>query len=320
MQNKSKNKNKLPRDYIELAILITLWLTFIGVFGNYITDILDYSFSFINVVHNAILILVIKLVISAVAILLLIFGLYRTRKKFKFYTLADEKDMKNNSFKALILPISTSNKTINFSYIDDKGNNIILSEEDIKKINPLENIKEIYLNIKKENEASLLPLNEKLGMKLEKWLEENRDIIGNWAVPLLIIAKNSKSLEHIRLIGTNGDDGSFRELYRLEFILISLFNKLREKDGIIMERIESFENFTGLTELLNKIEKDLEDKFNYEEEEIAFDITGGTKPVSIIGTFFTLKSRTPILYVSQKKDEFGKIKEINAIINIEPPE
>jgi len=338
-KNKSEKKKKWPLDYIGLALLITLWLTSIGVFGNFVTDLIKYG-----VINKGLLL---ELFISAVIILLLIILLYKKRKKFKFYTLANEKDMEDDSFKAIILPISTLSKDLEmyFYYFNTDGNEERkLSEDDVRNIknrdslkNFIEdkNIRELYLKLESKNNSSeeikITPLllfsaekkdNHDAEFKrlLIDWLKKIDKIRWRWSVPLIIAAKNFNSLRHIRLIGTTeGDSGSFEDLYRLKFILLCLFSNLDNENGILSDSIKSFANFTELTKLLNKIEKDLEDKFDYKDEEIAFDITGGQKPVSIVGTFFTLKSRTPILYISQEK-KFGVIKEINAIINIEPPE
>jgi len=385
-----KNKERLPKDYKILAILITLWLTFIGVFGNYVTDLLNYLIKLIkhvvnerhlldylikHVVNEGLLIIVIKFIISALIITLLIILLYKNKKKFKFYSLANEKDMEDDSFKAVILPISTPSISLEmyFYYFNTDGNGneeIELSKDDIKNIKQYDaienlikskNIKEIYLQLRneksKKKEGSpiqLFPNIEKYNNTeeskkiLKEWLEDcedeecnkeantsantskevlikwlcclpKRKVKWNWSVPLLIAAKNFKKLEHIILIGSKGEGGSEEHLYLLNFILLCLFPCLRNENSIITQSVKSFENFTELTKLLDKIEDDLENKFDYKDEEIAFDITGGQKLVSVVGTFFTLKSRTPILYISQE-DKFGTIKEINAIINIEPPE
>jgi len=338
-----KNKKILPWDYIILATLITLWLTFIGVFGNFVTDLIKYG-----VINKGLLL---ELLISVVIIAVLVFFLYKNKKKFKFYKIANEKNMEDDSFKAIILPISTPNIGINFYYFDAINEERKLSEDDVRNIknrdllkNFIEdkNIRELYLKLEIKNNSSEegkitpLPLfsaekkdNHDAEFKrlLIDWLKKINEIRWNWSVPLIIAAKNFNSLRHIRLIGTTeGNKASFKDLYRLKFILLCLFSNLDNENGILSDSIKSFENFTELTKLLNKIEKDLEDKFDYKDEEIAFDITGGQKPVSVVGTFFTLKSRTPILYISQhtsqedKEDKFGAIKEINAIINIEPPE
>ncbi len=325
---------KFNKDYFILAGLLSVWLILIGIAGNYFTDIID------NYFKNTLPILLIKLFIMSVLLLLFISFLYIKKKRFKFYALSNEVLMENDSFKAVILPISIPSKiiNINFSYIDNNNEERYLEDEDIKNIKSLDdvldlvkqkNIKEIYLDLRnseKDNgDTKCLIFSKKNNEdEVEKnkrfinWLEEitKKKIRWNWAVQLLIIAKNSKSLEHIRFICT---EDSIDKIYILKFIIICLLNKIGENEGIIVCEIESFENFTILSELVEKIEEDFENRYNFKDKEIAFDITGGTKPVSVIGTFFTLKSRTPILYVSQE-DEFGKILQINAIINIEPPE
>ena len=326
---------KFNKEYFILAGLLTVWLILIGIVGNYFTDIID------NYFNNTLPILLIKLLILLVLLLLFISFLYIKKKRFKFYALSNEVLMKNDSFRAIILPISILNKIVKFSYIDNNNEEGYLNDEDIKNIESLgdvlglvkqKNIKEIYLdvrNLEKDNgNTKCLIFSKNNEDEAEKnkrfinWLKEIRQIRWNWAVQLLIIAKNSKSLEHIRFICTENkgeNKGSIDRIYILKFITICLYKKLGENDGIIVHEIKSFENFTILSELVAEIEEDFENRYNFKDKEIAFDITGGTKPVSVIGTFFTLKSRTPILYVSQD-DEFGKVLQINAIINIKPPE
>ena len=320
---------KFNKDYFILAGLLSVWLILIGIAGNYFTDIID------NYFKNTLPILLIKLFIMSVLLLLFISFLYVKKKRFKFYALSNEALMENDSFKAVILPISIPSKIIHFSYIDNNNEERYLKDEDIENINLLgdvldlvkqKNIKEIYLDVRNPEEdngnTKCLIFSKNNEDEVEKnkrfinWLKEIRQIKWNWAVQLLIIAKNSKSLEHIRLICT---ENNIDKIYILKFIIICLLNKFGENEGIIAHKIKSFENFTILSELVEKIEEDFENRYNFKDKEIAFDITGGTKPVSVIGTFFTLKSKTPILYVSQE-DEFGKILQINAIINIEPPE
>lgn len=337
MKNTPGSKSKKRYDYFVLAFLITAWLILAGIVGNYLTDIIDYCF------HNVLWILIIKFIILLGLLLLSIYILYKEKKRFKFYAPANEIKMEDDSFKALILPISILTRNIDFSYIDNNNEEKFLQDEDIKNIDSLakflnlvkqKNIKEIYLYVEKEKneDQKCLIFSSSIKNNGDKeiinnfvdWLKKINKIKWNWAVPLLIIAKNSKSLEHIRFICTENKDekkSSIGKIYILKFITICLLNQLGENDdGIFINKIESFENFTKLDGLIEEIEKDFENKYNFEDKEIAFDITGGQKLVSVIGAFFTLKSKTPILYVSQDDDKFGEILQINAIINIKPPE
>lgn len=301
---------KFNRDYFILAGLLTFWLILIGIAGNYFTDIID------NYFKNTLPILVIKLLIIFGLLLLFIYFLYKNKKRFKFYALSNEVLMESDSFKAIILPISIPSKIVRFSYIDNNNEEGYLKDEDIKNIDSSDdvlnlvkqkNIKEIYLDVgnsekdngnpkclifSKDNENE-----EEKNKRFINWLAEIRQIRWNWAVQLLIIAKNSKSLEHIRFICTENkgeNKGSIDKIYILKFITICLLKKLGENDGIIVHEIKSFENFTILSERVEKIEEDFENRYNFKDKEIAFDITAGTKLVSVIGTFFTLRSRTPI--------------------------
>ncbi len=325
---------KINKEYTILALLISGWLIIIGLIGNYLTDLFDVFFK------NTLLIVITKIIILFILFILFIYLLYKNKKMFKFYNLSNETLMRDDSFKALILPISILRQEINFSYECDNGDEkLYLKENDIENIENFDdiynivekkNIKKIFINISNKNKEFHEYLifqknefeykNEKIKNFME-WLKEINEIKWSWAVPLLILSKNSKSIEHIRLICTKNtsNKGSVNDINKLKFIILCLFIKLRDNDGIKVHEIESFEKFSILSKLLEKIEEDFEKKYNFKEEEIAFDITGGNKPVSVIGTFFTLKSKTPILYVSQES-EFGTVWQINAIINIKPPE
>jgi hypothetical protein len=325
--------SKKKYDYYILAFLISGWLILIGLLGNYITDIIDIF------VKNTILALLLKLLVLIIIFICFIVLLYKNKKRFKFYALSNEKLMENNSFKAIIFPISIINKNVYFSYTDYNNKAENLKDDDIKNIKTFEDIlnlvkeksiKEIYLNVNNSDKDSvpflIFDKNDEDKAKKNKsfidWLEKIKQIRWSWAVPLLIMTKNSESIEHVRLICTKdtNNNGSINKIYLLKFIILCLFKKLDKNDGIIINEIESFEKFYILSELVEKIEKDFEETYNFNDKEIAFDVTGGNKIVSVIGTFFTLKSQTPILYVSQNENDFGKIWQINAIINIKPPE
>lgn len=325
---------KINKEYTMLALLISGWLIIIGLLGNYLTDLLDIFFK------NTLLIVIAKIIILFLIFLIFLLLLYKNKKMFKFYTLSNETSMKDDSFKALILPISILRQEITFSYECDNGDEkLYLKENDIENIKNFDdiyniveqkNIKKIFLEINNKNKEPYKYLifqkneseyqSEKIKNFME-WLKEINEIKWSWAVPLLILSKNSKSIEHIRLICTKNtnNQGSMNDINKLQFIIFCLFNKLGGRNGIIVHEIESFEKFSSLSKLLEKIEEDFEKEYNFNEEEIAFDITGGNKPVSVIGTFFTLKSKTPILYISQES-EFGMVWQINAVINIKPPE
>lgn len=264
-----------------LSLLISSWLIIISVIGNYVTNFLN------GLLQNSIIVFIFLIVL----LLAIIVAIYLKKKEFKFYAITRENDAEPGKFKGLILPISTSKKEL------------------LDKIKDATEIAASGLN----NQNNIEKLEEILSRKdFEHW---------NWAVPLKMIINNKKSygkteggrLKHIRLIGTKDEGGSFGQLEILKTIIHTFFDDME----IECEEISDFENFSGLTELFDKIEKKIKVEYNYKDEEIAIDITGGQKPISIVGTFFTLKSRTPILYLSQKD---GKIKEINAVINIEPPE
>ncbi len=318
----------LKSGWFGLSLLISLWLLIIGVLGNYIIELLDYVIRHINASHP--LKLVIIICIFFIILLIVTYIIYGKKKKFKFYALSHEEDAEPGKFKALILPVSTFKDSMEIEFDPD-----IKILEKIGESNPKtlrETVKGITLYFDKDKKDSYkIYSKDFLDNSVYDPVKKLNEILENlkksrtpwsWAVPLTIIVHNKKDyqyhkkgrLEHVRLVGTSGDNGSFKQLGKLKIIINTFFKDIEIK----CEEISDFEKFDELTNLFEKIAENIEEKFHYKDEEIAIDITGGQKIISIVGTFFTLKSRTPILYLSQK--EGGKIKEINAIINIEPPE
>lgn len=135
----------------------------------------------------------------------------------------------------------------------------------------------------------------------------------------------------------NNDNSSYPQLDKLEKLMNIFFSNNSDNSNdikIIKRKLNDFENFTELSEKFEEIEEDIKKEYfkeyndnkikNYEnykeinDTEIAYDITGGQKLVSVVGTFFSLKSQSPILYVSQNNND--NIKVINAIYKMEPPE
>ncbi|MHB8292217.1 MAG: hypothetical protein ACYDEG_07115, partial [bacterium] len=138
----------------------------------------------------------------------------------------------------------------------------------------------------------------------------------------------------------SNDNGSYHQLDKLEKLMKIFFSNNSDNNNdikIIKRKLNDFENFTELSEKFEEIEEDIKKEYykeykehndnkikNYEnfkeinDTEIAYDITGGQKLVSVVGTFFSLKSQSPILYLSQNNND--NIKVINAIYKMEPPE
>ena len=327
---KSKFLKILKSGWFGLSLLISLWLLIIGVLGSYITELLDYVIRHCHAFYlSYFLKLVIIICIFFIILLIVTYVIYGKKKKFKFYALSREGDAEPGKFKALILPVSTFKDSMEIEFDPD-----IKILEKIGESNPetlRKTVKNITLYDKDKKDSYKIYSKDFLDNSGYDPVKKLDEILGNlkksrtlwsWAVPLTIIVHNKKDyqyhkkgrLEHVRLVGTSGDNGSFKQLGKLKIIVNTFFKDIEIK----CEEISDFEKFDELTNLFEKIAENIEEKFHYKDEEIAIDITGGQKIISVVGTFFTLKSRTPILYLSQK--EGGKIKEINAIINIEPPE
>ncbi|MHB8292869.1 MAG: hypothetical protein ACYDEG_10440, partial [bacterium] len=99
---------KNHKDYIILSILISLWLIMLGILSVYFANIIDvlsrFLFNFVS--QNIVLILIIKSVIIICIIILLIYLIFRNKKSFKFYGIANEQNLGENKLKAVVLPIS----------------------------------------------------------------------------------------------------------------------------------------------------------------------------------------------------------------------
>lgn len=355
---------KNHKDYIILSILISLWLIVLGILSVYFANIIDVLFQFLfhSISENIVLILVIKSLIIICIIILLIYLIFRNKKRFKFYSIANEQNLGENKFKAIVLPISLF-RDYNQLKIEENEQEISIKFKDnfsfqIKngENNDIDCVNNFFNEIK----------------KFEK-LKQNR--LGfNWEVPLKIIYKVKKNqtkcpncLKYIVLLGTEGqlrsnpfnnnmnnmqqnndfnpsnnsnDNSSYPQLDKLEKLMKIFFSNHSDNNNdikIIKRKLNNFENFTELSEKFEEIEEDIKKEYykefkeysynkikNYEnfkeinDTEIAYDITGGQKLVSVVGTFFSLKSQSPILYVSQNNND--NIKVINAIYKMEPPE
>ncbi len=360
---------KKHKDYIYLSILISLWLIVLGVLSVYSANIIDVlsRLIFYSISKNIVLILVIKSLIIICIIILLIYLIFRNKKRFKFYSVANEQNLGENKFKAIVLPISLF-KNYDKLKIEENEQGISIKFNDFNSFN---------FQIKNGgncDESNNIDSINDFFNEIKKFENLNKIRLGfNWEVPLKIIYKIKKNqtncpncLKYIVLLGTegqlntnllnnnaqnnndvnsnnnnnNGNNGSYQQLDKLEkLIKIFFFNRSDNNDDIkiIKRKLNDFENFTELSEKFEEIEEDIKKEYykeykehndniikNYEnfkgidDTEIVYDITGGQKLVSVAGTFFSLKSQSPILYVSQNNND--TIKVINAIYKMEPPE
>ena len=333
---------KNHKDYIILSILISLWLIVLGILSVYFANIIDvlsrYLFHFVS--KNIVLILIIKSLIIICIIILLIYLIFKNKKRFKFYSIANEQNLGENKFKAIVLPISLF-RDYNQLKIEENGQEISIKFKD-----------NFSFQIKNGENYDIDCINNFFNeiKKFEK-LKQNR--LGfNWEVPLKIIYKIKKNqtkcpdcLKYIVLLGTEGqlssnpfnnnmrqnndfnssnnsnDNSSYPQLDKLEKLMKIFFSNHSDNNNdikIIKRKLNNFENFTELSEKFEEIEEDIKKEYykefkeysynkikNYEnfkeinDTEIAYDITGGQKLVSVAGTFFSLKSQSPILYVSK---------------------
>ncbi|RZD17173.1 MAG: hypothetical protein EVJ46_02790 [Candidatus Acididesulfobacter guangdongensis] len=377
MHNKIKLLKK-HKDYIFLSFLISLWLVVLGILSVYFTNIIDIlsGYLFFSANKNIVLVLIVKSLIIIIIIALLVYLIFKNKKRFKFYSIANEQNLGENKFKAVVLPISLFREYEKLKIEENRQEVSIKFKDDFSfQIKNYEN----------NNNNNIDCVNDFFNeIKKFERLKQNR--LGfNWEVPLKIIYKIKKNqtkhpncLRYVILLGTcnaqnavnnadnkfqkssinadnsgnyNNDDnknkqGSYLQLDKLEKLIKIFFsnNNSDAKDGIkiIKRKLNDFENFTELSEIFEEIEEDIKKEYyqeyiqeerkqlnknkikNYEnykeinDTEIAYDITGGQKLVSVVGTFFSLKSQSPILYVSQ--DNSDNIKVINAIYKMEPPE
>jgi len=122
---------KNHKDYTILSILISLWLIVLGVLSIYFTNIMDilYQLLFYSVSKNIVLILIIKSLIIICIIILLIYLIFKNKKRFKFYSIANEQNLGENKFKAIVLPISLF-RDYEHLKIEENGQEILIKFKD----------------------------------------------------------------------------------------------------------------------------------------------------------------------------------------------
>ena len=108
MHNKIKLLKK-HKDYIFLSFLISLWLVVLGILSVYFTNIIDIlsGYLFFSANKNIVLVLIVKSLIIIIIIALLVYLIFKNKKRFKFYSIANEQNLGENKFKAIVLPISS---------------------------------------------------------------------------------------------------------------------------------------------------------------------------------------------------------------------
>ncbi|MGC8555268.1 MAG: hypothetical protein ACP5NA_07275, partial [Candidatus Acidulodesulfobacterium sp.] len=153
----------------------------------------------------------------------------------------------------------------------------------------------------------------------------------------------TRGIDQIWLIGSNGEKGSANQLKLFAKILFFFFDKKfdiyvynhknneeikieqekldesfsKEKINNIAVDFEQFEDvYKIFIKIINKIQE-IGKQYGKEimEHEIAIDITGGQKPISIAGALATLNRKTRIIYVNTNNKT--EIKEIDAVIQSE---
>lgn len=306
------------KNWLPLALLIALSLIFIGMISIYFDNLLSVIFKCTGS----------KLIIVSALLIITLFLINRQRKKFNKISIPIERNLDGKYFNALILPIS--NNTIKDISFDKNENKLTI--------------------INKKNETITVNSDE-----LEEILikspnnDENSKKFINWQMPLISIYRNikleneTKGIEQVWLIGSTGEKGSANQLKLFAKILFTFFkdrfdiyvyDKKHNKDiKIEQEKLDSifsaenikdiaidFERFEDVYEIFNKIinkiqEIGKQDGKEIKEHEIAIDITGGQKPISIAGALATLNRKTRIIYVNTNNKT--EIKEIDAIVQSE---
>lgn len=314
-------------NWFPLAILISLSLIFIGMISIDLDDILSMAWSSF---------IAFKLFISSLLLLLALILTNTERKKFNKISIPLERELDDKYFNALILPLSYNDK-ITDVIIDEKENNLTIKQNNENKENNID----IVVN---SNEL------EEILIKSPKSKENSKKFF-NWQMPLISIYKNKKlegekrGINQIWLIGSSDKDekGSAKQLKLFSKILffffkglfdIYVYDKKKKKgikiepekldDGFSKENLNNiavdFEKFQNVYEIFNEIINEIqkigkdEDK-KIEEHEIAIDITGAQKPISIAGAIATLNRKTRIIYVNTNNKP--EIKEIDAIVQSE---
>ncbi|GBD96755.1 MAG TPA: hypothetical protein ENG83_07435 [Nitrospirae bacterium] len=112
---------------------------------------------------------------------------------------------------------------------------------------------------------------------IEKDIAELNKISWNWQQILRGLLPHKSSLEHLYLVGSKGDNGSFKDLDKATNFIGKYFKNIRIAKH---DRAIDFENFDVLVKALEKTILLLK-KHDLTEKDIVIDVTGGHKTTSI---------------------------------------
>ena len=306
-------------NWLPLASFIALSLIFIGMISIYF----DYILSML--LHS----IVIKLITASALLFITLILINRQRKKFNKISIPLERNLEGKYFNTLILPISYNNNIADV-IINKEVNNFTVKCNDMDIVVNSNELEEILIKSPNENSKKFR----------------------NWQMPLISIYKNmklekeTKGVDQVWLIGSGdkADKKSSVKQLKLFSKILFFFSKgqfdiyvydKKNKKGIKIDRGEldncfsaenimniavDFEKFEDVYETFNEIINKIQEIGKKEgkkikEHEIAIDITGGQKPISIAGALATLNRKTRIIYVNTNNKP--EIKEIDAIMQSE---
>ena len=128
---------------------------------------------------------------------------------------------------------------------------------------------------------------------VEKDIAELNKIRWNWQQILRGLSPHRSSLEHVYLVGSKGDNGSFKDLDKATNFIGKYFKNIRIAKH---DRAIDFENFDVLVKALERAILLLK-KHDFTEKDIVIDVTGGQKTTSIAGAMITINSVVTFQYV-----------------------
>ncbi len=107
----------------------------------------------------------------------------------------------------------------------------------------------------------------------------------NWIMPLRVIKKFSDTLEKVVIVASRESFPHFEDFKELVEEVIPHF----KGEVVLYGKVLDFKDIEGLSEEFNSIYRRLKDE-GYRDKDVAIDVTGGTKPVSIAGAAVTLSN------------------------------
>ena len=118
----------------------------------------------------------------------------------------------------------------------------------------------------------------------------------NWQQLLRGLEPHLETVRHIHLIGSAGTGGSHRQLTDCRRLLSCYVDP--EKVTFHNDHpAQDFENFRQLADLFDRVIRQDRDTCKVADRDIAIDITGGLKPVSVAGAMATLNNDVAVQYV-----------------------